>query len=301
MNTLHVIFFLYLCKLQFIETMKSISELQDIASQVRRDIIRMTAQAQSGHPGGSLGCTDFLTALYFNVMNVEPNRFKMSAEGEDVFFLSNGHISPVFYSILARRGYFPTSELGTFRKLDSRLQGHPSITHNLPGVRMASGSLGQGLSVAIGTALTKKLNNDPSIVYCLCGDGELQEGQNWEAMMFASAKHVNNLIAVVDDNGLQIDGATKDVCDLGDLRAKFEAFGWQVLDMDGHNMENILSTLDEAKKKLANKKPVFIVMKTEMGHGVDFMTNNCKFHGAVTNAEQTENALSQLKETLGDY
>jgi transketolase len=281
--------------------MKSTSELQSIASQVRRDIIRMTAQAQSGHPGGSLGCADLFTALYFNVMNINPARFKMSGEGEDLFFLSNGHISPVLYSVLAHRGYFPKNELGTFRKLGSRLQGHPSISHNLPGVRMASGSLGQGLSNAIGAALTKKLNGDNSVVYCLCGDGELQEGQNWEAIMFAPAKNVNNLIAIVDDNGLQIDGTTKDVCDLGDLRAKFEAFGWQVLDMDGHNMENILSVLNEAKQKLTNAKPVFIVMKTEMGHGVDFMTNNNKFHGAVTNAEQTEIALSQLKETLGDY
>ena len=281
--------------------MKPISELQDIASQVRRDIIRMTALAKSGHPGGSLGCADFLTALYFNVMNVDPAHFNMNGENEDLFFLSNGHISPVFYSVLAHRGYFPKSELATFRKMDSRLQGHPSITHNLPGVRMASGSLGQGLSNAVGAALAKKLNGDKSIVYCLCGDGELQEGQNWEAIMFASAKQVNNLIAVVDDNGLQIDGTTKDVCDLGDLRAKFEAFGWQVLDMDGHNMENILSVLNEAKQKLVNNKPVFIVMKTEMGHGVDFMTNDCKYHGTVTNDEQTEIALSQLKETLGDF
>ena len=282
--------------------MKSISELQDIASQVRRDIIRMTALAQSGHPGGSLGCADFLTALYFNVMNINPNRFKMDGEGEDVFFLSIGHISPVFYSVLAHRGYFPNAELATFRKIGTRLQGHPSITHDLPGVRMASGSLGQGLSNAIGAALTKKLNGDNSLVYCLCGDGELQEGQNWEALMFASAKGVDNLIAVVDHNGLQIDGDTQEVCDLGDLRAKFEAFGWQVLDLDGHDLKAILfSTMDEAKKRLLNKKPVFIVMKTEMGHGVDFMTDNHKFHGAPTNAEQTEAALSQLKETLGDF
>jgi len=281
--------------------MKTISELQDIASQVRRDIIRMTFQAQSGHPGGSLGCADFLTALYFNVMNIDPSQFQMNGENEDLFFLSNGHITPVFYSVLARRGYFPTNELETFRKLDSRLQGHPSISHNLPGIRMASGSLGQGLSVSIGAALTKKLSNDKSIVYCLCGDGELQEGQNWEAIMFAPAKNVDNLIAVVDLNGLQIDGATKDVCDLGDLRAKFEAFGWQVLDMDGHNMENILSVLNEAKEKLKNKKPVFIVMKTEMGKGVDFMENNYKYHGSVTNEEQTKVALSQLKEILGDF
>jgi len=281
--------------------MKTTSELQNIASQVRRDIIRMTFQAQSGHPGGSLGCADFLTALYFNVMNIQPNNFQMNGENEDLFFLSNGHISPVFYSVLAHRGYFPKSELGTFRKLDSRLQGHPSISHNLPGIRMASGSLGQGLSNAIGAALTKKLNDDKSIVYCLCGDGELQEGQNWEAMMFAPAKHVDNLIAVVDLNGLQIDGATKDVCDLGDLRAKFEAFGWQVLDMDGHNMEHILSVLNEAKEKLANKKPVFIIMKTEMGKGVDFMENNYKYHGTVTNEEQTKVALAQLNETLGDF
>jgi transketolase len=281
--------------------MKTIPELQDIASQVRRDIIRMTSMAQSGHPGGSLGCADFLTALYFNVMNVSPNNFKMNGENEDLFFLSNGHISPVLYSVLAHRGYFPKSELATFRKLDSRLQGHPSITHNLPGIRMASGSLGQGLSNAIGAALTKKLNGDNSIVYCLCGDGELQEGQNWEAMMFAPAKHVNNLIAIVDANGLQIDGNTKDVCDLGDLRAKFEAFNWQVLEMDGHNFENILTVLEEAKQKMTNLKPVFIIMKTEMGRGVDFMENNYKYHGVVTNPEQTVLALSQLKETLGDF
>ncbi|MCL2027268.1 MAG: transketolase [Bacteroidales bacterium] len=281
--------------------MKTISELQDIASQVRRDIIRMTAQVQSGHPGGSLGCADFLTALYFNVMNIAPNKFKMSGENEDLFFLSNGHISPVFYSVLAHRGYFSKSELSTFRKMESRLQGHPSISHHLPGVRVASGSLGQGLSVSIGAALTKKLNGDKSLVYCLCGDGELQEGQNWEAIMFAAAKNVNNLIAVVDANGLQIDGATKDVCDLGDLRAKFEAFGWQVLEMDGHNFENIFAVLNEAKEKLTTGKPVFIVMKTEMGRGIDFMVNNYKYHGTTTNPEQTELALSQLNETLGDY
>jgi transketolase len=281
--------------------MKTTSELQDIASQIRRDIIRMTFQSQSGHPGGSLGCADFLTALYFNTMNINPENFKMDGENEDLFFLSNGHITPVFYSILARRGYFPISELGTFRKLDSRLQGHPSISHNLPGIRMASGSLGQGLSNAIGSALTKKLNGDKSLVYCLCGDGELQEGQNWEAMMFASSKNMDNLIAIVDFNGLQIDGATKDVCDLGDLRQKFEAFGWQVLDMDGHNMDNILSVLNQAKDLLKNKKPVFIVMKTEMGKGIDFMENNYKYHGTVTNEEQTKVALAQLNETLGDY
>ncbi len=281
--------------------MKSISELQDISTQVRRDIIRMTALAQSGHPGGSLGCADLMTALYFNVMNLNPAGFKMNGEGEDVFFLSNGHISPVLYSVLARRGYFPVPELATFRKLGTRLQGHPSTSANLPGIRMASGSLGQGLSNAIGTALTKKLNGDQSLVYCLCGDGELQEGQNWEAMMFAPSKKIDNLIAIVDANGLQIDGETADVCDLGNLRAKFEAFGWQVLEMNGNTMSEVLTTLDSAKKLLSNKKPVFIVMKTEMGHGVDFMTNNCKFHGAVTNAEQTEKALSQLKETLGDF
>lgn len=281
--------------------MGDVQNLQELARQIRRDIVRMVHGAQSGHPGGSLGCADFLTALYFNVMNVSPNNFIMSGENEDVFFLSNGHISPVFYSVLAHRGYFPKSELATFRKLNSRLQGHPSITHNLPGIRMASGSLGQGLSNSIGAALTKKLNGDKSIVYCLCGDGELQEGQNWEAMMFAPAKHVNNLIAIVDANGLQIDGRTEDVCDLGDLRAKFEAFGWQVLDMDGHNMENILFVLSEAKQKLTNLKPVFIIMKTEMGRGVDFMENNYKYHGTVTNPEQTELALSQLKETLGDF
>lgn len=281
--------------------MKTISELQDLSTQVRRDIIRMTAMAQSGHPGGSLGCADFLTALYFNVMNVDPKNFKMNGFDEDLFFLSNGHISPVLYSVLAHRGYFPTKELESFRKLGTRLQGHPCTTHNLPGIRIASGSLGQGLSNAIGAALTKKLNGESTLVYCLCGDGELQEGQNWEALMLASAKNIDNLIAVVDANGLQIDGTTAEVCDLGNLAAKFEAFGWQVLEMNGHDMQNILDQLGKAKQLLSNKKPVFIVMKTEMGHGVDFMTNNPKFHGTVTQAEQTEKALSQLKETLGDF
>lgn len=281
--------------------MPDIEKLQKIASQVRRDIVRMVNGAKSGHPGGSLGCTDFLTALYFEVMDHDPKKFNMDAHNEDLFFLSNGHISPVFYSVLARSGYFEVSELASFRKLHSRLQGHPSVAENTPGVRIASGSLGQGLSVSIGAANAKKLNIDSKLVYVLMGDGELEEGQVWEAAMYASAKKVDNIIAIVDFNGKQIDGPTDEVLSLGNLRAKWEAFDWEVLEMNGNDMSAILSTLNEAKIKTGNGKPVVILMKTEMGMGVDFMMGTHKWHGNAPNDEQTEVALSQLTETLGDY
>ena len=274
--------------------------LQDIASQVRRDIVRMVHGVQSGHPGGSLGCTDFLVALYFKIMKHDP-AFNMDAKNEDLFFLSNGHISPLFYSVLARSGYFPVSELATFRKLNSRLQGHPATHEHLPGVRIASGSLGQGLSVAVGAALTKKLNQDPSTVFVLLGDGELQEGQNWEAMMAAAHHKVDNLIATVDFNGQQIDGPTKNVMNLGNLKAKWEAFGWEVLEMDGNNMDEVVSTLEKAKGMLGNEKAVCILMKTEMGKGIDFMEGTHEWHGIAPNDEQLAKALAQQPETLGDY
>lgn len=278
-----------------------ISELKRISSQVRRDIVRMVAAVNSGHPGGSLGCTDLLVSLYFDTMKIDPKDFSMDGLQEDVFFLSNGHISPVFYSVLSRRGYFDSKELATFRKISSRLQGHPSVDKGLPGVRVASGSLGQGLSCAIGAALAKKLNKDENLVYVLHGDGELQEGQIWEAAMYASAKQVDNLIAVVDCNGRQIDGDVEDVLTLGNLAQKWEAFGWQVLEMDGHNYEDIRSTLGAAKKLTGQRKPIVILMKTEMGQGVDYMMGSHKWHGVAPNAEQLENALNQLPETLGDY
>jgi transketolase len=277
------------------------AELASIASQVRRDIVRMVAAVNSGHPGGSLGCTDFLTTLYFDIMQVNPDRFSMDGLGEDVFFLSNGHISPVFYSVLSRRGYFEVSELATFRKISSRLQGHPSVDKKLPGVRMASGSLGQGLSCAIGAALSKKLNSDPRTVYVLHGDGELQEGQIWEAAMFAAAKKVDNLIAVVDYNGRQIDGDVEDVLSLGNLAQKWIAFGWQVLEMNGHDIDEIKSVMANAQSKLGQGVPVVILMRTEMGQGVDFMVGSHKWHGVAPNPEQLEIALNQLPETLGDY
>jgi transketolase len=276
-------------------------ELQKITSQVRRDIVRMVAAVNSGHPGGSLGCTDFLTTLYFDTMSINHEKFDMNAANEDVFFLSNGHISPVIYSVLARRGYFDVAELSTFRKLNSRLQGHPSVDKGLPGIRMASGSLGQGLSCAIGSALSKKLNNDKSIVYTLHGDGELQEGQIWEAAMYASAKKVDNIIATIDYNGRQIDGDVEDVLSLGNLAQKWIAFGWDVLEMDGHNIEEIKTTLAQAKAMLGKGKPVVIIMRTEMGQGVDFMVGSHKWHGVAPNPEQLKNALGQLEETLGDY
>jgi transketolase len=276
-------------------------ELKNIASQVRRDIVRMVAAVNSGHPGGSLGCADFLTYLYFEGMKHNPENFSMDAKNEDVFFLSNGHISPVFYSVLAHVGYFPISELATFRKLNSRLQGHPSTDKKLPGIRMASGSLGQGLSVAIGTALTKKLNGDNSTVFTLHGDGELQEGQIWEAVMYAAANKVDNLIATIDYNGRQIDGDLDDVLSLGNLEAKWQAFGWDVLSMNGHDFDSIRETMQTAKSKLGNGKPIVIIMKTEMGQGVDYMMGTHKWHGSAPNAEQLQSALNQLEETLGDY
>ena len=275
-------------------------EIVKIASQVRRDIVRMVAEVNSGHPGGSLGCADFLTVLYFEIMNHNKN-FDMDAKGEDVFYLSNGHISPVWYSVLARSGYFPVSELGTFRKLGSKLQGHPSTDKKLPGIRMASGSLGQGLSCAIGTAITKKLNKENSIVYTLHGDGELQEGQTWEAAMYASAKKIDNLIATIDYNGRQIDGDVEDVLSLGNLKAKWEAFGWMTFEMDGHNVSEIISTLNQAKSETGKGSPIVIIMKTEMGKGVDFMEGSHKWHGVAPNPEQLKSALNQLEETLGDY
>lgn len=277
------------------------SELQRIASQVRRDIVRMVAAVNSGHPGGSLGCADFLTTLYFDTMRITPENFSMDGVNEDLFFLSNGHISPVIYSVLARRGYFDVKELATFRKLSSRLQGHPSVDKGLPGIRMASGSLGQGLSCALGAALTKKLNNDDTVVYSLHGDGELQEGQIWEAAMYAAANKVDNIIATVDYNGRQIDGDVDDVLSLGNLAQKWMAFGWEVLEMDGHNIDEIKDILSKAKSKLGNGKPVVILMRTEMGQGVDYMMGSHKWHGVAPNAEQLENALGQLEETLGDY
>ena len=278
----------------------NIEQLTKTASQVRRDILRMVHACQSGHPGGSLGCTDFLVALYFDIMNHRTD-FSMDGKGEDLFFLSNGHISPVFYSVLARSGYFDVTELATFRKLNSRLQGHPTTHEHLPGVRMASGSLGQGLSVAIGAALTKKLNGDASLVFSLHGDGEIQEGQIWEAAMYASANKVDNLIATIDVNGQQIDGSTEQVLSLGNLKAKWEAFGWDVLEMNGNDMTDVIRGLNLAKTKTGKGRPVLILMQTEMGNGVDFMMHSHKWHGIAPNDEQLANALGQLEETLGDY
>lgn len=281
--------------------MANINELKRMASQVRRDIIRQTAGAQSGHPGGSLGCTDFLVALYFHIMDHDPS-FNMEGKGEDLFFLSNGHISPVWYSVLARSGYFPVSELSTFRALDSRLQGHPATHEGLPGIRVASGSLGQGISVAIGAALAKRLNQDDKLVFCLTGDGELQEGQIWEAAMFAPHYKLDNLILTVDWNGQQIDGPNEEVMSLGDLPAKWKAFGWEVMIMEnGNDMDTVVRTLEQAKTKAGHGRPICILMKTEMGYGVDFMQGTHQWHGKATNEEQTADALSQLEETLGDY
>lgn len=277
------------------------SDLKEIASQIRRDIVRMVAGANSGHPGGSLGCADFLTYLYFEKMNHNPKEFQMDGKNEDLFFLSNGHISPVWYSVLARSGYFPVSELGTFRKLNSRLQGHPSTDKNLPGIRMASGSLGQGLSVALGAAETKKLNNDESIVYSLHGDGELQEGQIWEAAMYAAAKGIDNIVATIDFNGRQIDGDVENVLSLGNLKLKWQAFGWEVLEMDGNDFDSIRSVFSKVNDMLGKNKPIVIIMKTEMGQGVDFMMGTHKWHGVAPNAEQLQIALNQLPESIGDY
>jgi transketolase len=276
------------------------TDLTKIASQIRRDIVRMVHAQQSGHPGGSLGCTDFLTALYFKVLKHDSS-FSMDGKGEDLFFLSNGHISPVFYSVLARSGYFDVKELATFRKINSRLQGHPTTHEHLPGIRIASGSLGQGMSVAIGAALSKKYNNDNRTVYCLHGDGELQEGQIWESIMFAAHNKVDNLIATVDVNGQQIDGPLSKVLSLDSLEDKFKAFNWTVLHMDGHNMDEIVATLDKAKTLTGQGKPICILMKTEMGKGVDFMEGSHEWHGIAPNDEQLAKALGQLEETLGDY
>jgi transketolase len=278
----------------------SIEELERIASQVRRDIVRMVHAVNSGHPGGSLGCTDFLTALYFNIMEIK-KPFDMNGKDEDLFFLSNGHISPVWYSVLARSGYFEVSELATFRKLNSRVQGHPATEEGLPGIRIASGSLGQGLSVACGAAQAKKLNGDKHKVFVLMGDGELDEGQVWEAAMYAAHHKIDNIIATVDLNGQQIDGPTDKVMNLLDVKAKWQAFGWDVIESDGNDMKSVINAMKLAKSLSGKGKPVINLMKTEMGAGVDFMMGSHKWHGVAPNDEQLANALSQLEETLGDY
>ena len=276
-------------------------QLQDLVTQVRRDVLRMVHAVNSGHPGGSLGCAEYFVALYQVIMNRKEG-FDMDGKDEDIFFLSNGHISPVFYSVLARSGYFPVSELATFRKIDSRLQGHPTTHSHLPGIRMASGSLGQGLSVALGAAQAKKLNNDANFVYVLMGDGELQEGQNWEALMYAAANKVDNIIATVDLNGKQIDGTTDEVLNMGSLQAKFEAFGWDVLSIEkGNDLEAVINGLQEAKQRTGKQKPVMILLHTEMGNGVDFMMNTHAWHGKAPNNEQLESALNQNIVTLEDY
>ena len=281
--------------------MPNTTQLNDFTTQVRRDILRMVHAVNSGHPGGSLGCAEFLVSLYQHIL-VRKTGFSMDGIGEDVFFLSNGHISPVFYSVLARSGYFPVAELATFRKINTRLQGHPTTHDGLPGIRMASGSLGQGLSVAIGAAQAKKLNNDAHTIYCLLGDGELQEGQNWEAIMYASAKKVDNLIATVDLNGKQIDGTTDEVLHMGDLKAKFEAFDWQVVVIQkGNDIDAILSGMQTAKSVLGQGKPVCVLLHTEMGNGVDYMMHTHAWHGKAPNDAQLEAALAQNPATLGDY
>lgn len=275
-------------------------DLTRIASQVRRDILRMVHGCQSGHPGGSLGCADYFVALYFKVLK-HNKQFDMNGKGEDLFFLSNGHISPVWYSVLARSGYYEVSELSSFRKLNARLQGHPTTHEHLPGVRIASGSLGQGMSVAIGAAQAKKLNGDSSLVFCLHGDGELQEGQIWESAMYAPHNKVDNLIATIDVNGQQIDGSTEQVLSLGNLKAKWEAFGWDVLEMNGNDMTDVVRVLELAISKTAKGRPIMILMQTMMGNGVDFMMHTHKWHGTAPNNDQLASALSQLEETLGDY
>jgi len=276
------------------------NKLTDTAAQIRRDIVRMVHGSQSGHPGGSLGCAEFFTALYFDVMKHDPD-FKMDGKNEDIFFLSNGHISPVWYSTLARSGYFPVSELATFRKINSRLQGHPTTHEHLPGIRVASGSLGQGMSVAIGAALAKKLNGDDHMVYSLHGDGELDEGQNWEAIMFAGSKGIDNLISTIDWNGQQIDGTTENVMNLGSLHKKFEAFNWDVMEIEGNDMDAVVAGFAEAKSRTGKGKPVVMLMKTIMGKGVSFMEGHHEWHGVAPNDEQLRIALSELPETLGDY
>ena len=281
--------------------MPNYKSLNDLVSQVRRDILRMVHKVNSGHPGGSLGCTEFMVGLYYEVMELATN-FDMNGKDEDLFFLSNGHISPVLYSVLARKGYFPVEELSTFRHIDSRLQGHPATHEGLPGVRIASGSLGQGLSVAIGAALSKKLNKDNKTVFTLIGDGELQEGQNWEAIMFASGKKVDNLIATIDLNGKQIDGKTDDVMPMGNIATKFKAFGWEIIELkEGNNLEAVIKTLQLAKTKTANGRPIVIIMQTEMGNGVDYMMHTHAWHGKAPDDELLAKALDQNPETLGDY
>lgn len=281
--------------------MSTITALEKTTTQVRRDILRMVHKVNSGHPGGSLGCAEFFVSLYFEVMDFQIP-FTMEGKNEDLFFLSNGHISPVFYSVLARRGFFPVEELNTFRLINSRLQGHPTTHEGLPGVRVASGSLGQGLSVALGAASAKKINQDLKTVYVLMGDGELQEGQNWEAFMYAAAKGVDNIIATIDLNGKQIDGTTKEVLDIGDLEGKLKAFGWEILLLkEGNSIQAILQTLKIAKSKLRQSKPVAILMETEMGNGVDYMMHTHAWHGKAPNDEQLALALAQNEETLGDY
>lgn len=275
--------------------------LEDLVIQIRRDILRQVHKVNSGHPGGSLGCTEFFVALYNELMERNEN-FTMDGIGEDLFFLSNGHISPVFYSVLARAGYFPVEELNTFRLLNSRLQGHPTTHEGLPGIRIASGSLGQGISVSIGAALAKKLNKDKHLIYTLCGDGELQEGQNWEAIMYAAGNNVDNLIVTIDLNGQQIDGATKNVLPMGNLKAKFEAFGWDVMDIEkGNDLKAIVTGMKKAKEKTGNGKPVCVLLHTIMGNGVDFMMHTHDWHGKAPNDQQLETALSQNPMTLGDY
>lgn len=280
--------------------MADIKKLNGIATQVRRDIVRQVHSCQSGHPGGSLGCADLLVALYFEVMKHDTS-FNMEGHGEDIFYLSNGHISPVFYSVLARSGYFPVEELATFRQLNSRLQGHPTTHEGLPGVRIASGSLGQGTSIGVGTALSKKMDKDDRTVFVLTGDGELQEGQNWEAFMSAAHYKLDNLVVIVDRNHVQIDGTNEDVMSLGDLDGKFETFGFTVLKMEGNDMESVVNGLQKAKEERSNGKPVVIIMDTKMGYGVDFMMDGHKWHGVAPNDEQLASAMSQLEETLGDY
>lgn len=282
--------------------MADIQQLQQLATQIRRDILRMVHACKSGHPGGSLGCADFFTAMYFEVMEHNP-KFSMDGIEEDLFFLSNGHISPVFYSTLARAGYFEVSELATFRKINSRLQGHPATHEHLPGIRVASGSLGQGISVACGAALAKKLNGDKKLVYALMGDGEIQEGQCWEAFMFAAHHKIDNLIVTIDSNGQQIDGSTSEVggIDGNKIEAQLRAFGWDILRMNGHNMQNIIDTMSQAKALTGNGKPIFIIMQTEMGYPVDFMMGSHKWHGVAPNDEELAKALAQLPEVAGDY
>jgi transketolase len=276
------------------------AELSEISAQIRRDIVRMVHGVASGHPGGSLGCVEYFVALYFKVMKHQPN-FNMDATNEDVFVLSNGHISPVYYSTLARAGYFDVAELATFRKLNTRLQGHPATHEHLPGIRIASGSLGQGMSVAIGAAITKKLNKEPNLVFSLHGDGELNEGQIWEAVLFAAHHNVDNLICTIDWNGQQIDGPTEKVMNLGNIREKFEAFGWTTLEMDGNNIDEVVATLEKAKSLTGQGKPIGIMMRTAMGKGIDFMEGTHEWHGIAPNDEQLAKALAQVPETLGDY